>query len=1662
MFYLRKLSFGCIALLLWSMAAMLSCKDHKEWVSPNRTPERLMKAGVPKAPELPQVQVKPVAAQQKGKATSDKSRWLAQATPPQPTEKAEQEAQKLADEANTLMGRHDISGARRVINRLLSRYAFTQGAASAYYNWGTYLHRQGKKTEAINVFSSFARRFPKSNLVASASSMLQTVSGEYIYMYLGRSFAEGENINVNISSRGVKQLELQIWEVDLFSYVQQGNNPQQISLGLLPRGKLLKQWQKEPKYPRHRIFARRHHYSHYANTPVTLPAMKAGTYLFLVNGKYTHSGGVLLVNRYGMIVKRSSERLLAFVAHRNKPEIATQAQVSVFDTNGKILASGKTDAKGVFVAPIKRELGNNTYVLARVGEETIISHSYFWHSQPQNKMAMIYTDRPVYRPNQTVSYKVIARTRHLEAQGERYSSNAGEEVEVLVRDARGNQVDKRKLKTGDFGTVDAQIQLGGSASIGRYNIHTNYGGQSFHGYFHVEAYKKPEYMVEVQPSRTYVVGGESIKATISARYYFGQPVTDAEVKYTVHRATRYHSPFFSGRHSWYYNPHVHHGSGYRGSFVSQGSGKLNSQGQLVVTIPTQKVENDFVYTISAQVIDKSRRHIEASATFSVTRAAFALRIQTDRYAYRPGDQVVTTVHATGHDGTPVQTKVDLQVIVYQYDRSRGWQRSERVLYKKQLQTNAQGQAIYTWTPDLEGYLTIRAEAVDTRGNRVETSQWLWYISPHYSSYYSHSSSGNIILDKDTYAVGDQANIILTMGQGERYVLLTYEADDIISYDVIQFKGTTRMLQREITLRDVPNVMLTMTAIANSSFFQQQKQIVVPPVQRFLEVKIAPHKAHYEPGDMATIDIAITDTQQRPVVAELSLGVVDESIFAIRPDHTQDIRKVFYGIRPVRVSTYHSLHFYTQTRGVRADMPASETSARPSVAMRSRRMAAPPPAGMAADDSASSGPLVEARVRKDFADTALWSPTVVTDAQGRARITMKMPDNLTTWRFVARAVTRDTLVGWQKNTVLVKKDLLVRLQTPRSLTEGDIVTISGIVHNYLPRPKKVFVDLHVEGLRFLKKTPLKYAITVPPSGEQRLDFRLRAIGPRQSVVRIRARTDEQSDAMELKIPMLPFGAKQTYVTSGKMDDDQVSLSVEVPATAAKQSSSLKLSLSPSLAVAMLDSLEYLVGYPYGCVEQTMSRLLPNLYVAQTLQQLGITHPKLKAELPKMIKQGVERLYDMQQSHGGWGWWSHGEADPFMTAYALYGLMMARHADYEIDSSRIERAVAQLRQLIKNPKQQPDAIAYMAYILSFHSKLPDDLLKQIYDLRSKMGDYGKALTFMSLHRAGKNTYARHIIANLEDTPKVSANSAYWDGNTWRYSWTDNKIETTAFVLQALVMHNPKHPLIPKAIQYLMSVRQGNRWTSTKDTAAVVYAFAYYLKASGELSAQYDFEVLLNQKLIHSGSVNPSNIANFKGTIEITGEHLKTGINNIILRKRGKGSLYHSTFLTYYNRAKQLKPTSSGITIARQYYVLSDKDPKSGVSKRTPYKGQILRSGQELEVELKTNIPQAYQYFMLEDFIPAGAEIVKGETPGQHGSPYHHPRWRHHHVVRNYHSEARDDRMVFFQSSLGSGEHTFTYRLRAEIPGRFNVLPAYAELMYKPEITGTSDNTFVRIAD
>jgi hypothetical protein len=1368
--------------------------------------------------------------------------------------------------------------------------------------------------------------------------------------------------------------------------------------------------------------------SEYQEIPVDVH--DKGLYLVEVAYHDLRAYTLLMVTDLALVSKTSAGQVLLFVTRRDSGTPVEGASAVVFN-NHEELARGTTDASGVFQSTFKEIKVDNSIMVAAAGGDvaaTSVEPFFFFDSSATQYIGYIYTDRPVYRPTHEVDFKGVLRAR----MGGKYSLDVPGPVTVEVSDTNQKTIYQQKLELSPFGSFHGTLTLSPLAPLGTYGITAHLpGNKQIYGFFEVQEYKKPEFEVAVSTDKARYLQGETIQGTISARYYFGAPVSGGNVKYSIFRSG-YEFPYwrilwgdeeFEGDEG-----EANYNEDYFGQEISQGTGRLDADGVLHVSLSTEvnAQKHDYNYRIEAHVTDASNREITGGHGVTVTYSTVVVLLETDRYVYAPGQRADVTVHTLDYDSNPVSANVQLK---FESHQSWGSNVTPVVLSGASVSTDAHGEAHFTYTVPKEPWLTVNASTFDRnqREATFATSMWISDVGTMVEE--GEERRVDIYPDKHSYKPGDTAHVLIATHVPGAQVLVTTEGQQVYTWSLHPSPGDSLTVDVPIEERFEPNFFLNIAFVKNELLTEGSKNISVPAVEKVLKVIVETDKPEYRPGEKVAYTITAQDVQGHPVSAELSLGVVDEAIYAVRPDSVDPPDKVFYARDGWnKVFTQFSTNYWFMGYSGRHKMELAQLRA---------------PTRLA---DFKNPQMVQPKVRKFFPDTIQWLPTLETDASGKARASFNFPDSLTTWRATVRAVTRNTLVGQVVAKVITRKNLILRLETPRFMDQGDTATLVGIVHNYLSTDKNAKVSLETQGVELA--SPAESSVNIPRNGEAVVMWNVRAPKIAQAKFLAKALTDEESDALELQMPVEPWGLQQNVAQSGAMraDKDEIKRSLVLPPDLNADASTLRIDLAPSIAGTLMSALDFLATYPYGCVEQTMSSFLPNILVTKAIKDLGLTPPAASAEMDKKIAAGLQRLYMFQHEDGGWGWWQTDETHPFMTAYVVAGLAQAKDAGYPVDEKKLKNGRdSLLKQIEENPHAIADIRVYMIYALALSGDVDRSLVEDLYSSRGKFSAHGQALMALLLMQL-KDPRAQEFVKLLEAGAHSEGPFTSWKSERQEMLdfTSDNSFETTAYALKALANLDPKSDLLPRAARWLMEHRSdGYYWESTEQTATAIYGLIDYLKISGELKPNYTLSVYLNGKKLADRNITEKDIANpLPIMLTAAAPQVHAGANEVRIVKSGPGVLYWSASSSYFSREPKPAPAGSyALNVVREYFKLvSERQNDHIVYSEQPLAGPV-ETGDVVVVRLTVSATQDEQYLEIEDPIPAGFEFIEQEN--LYELKEKPPWWDFYYTQREFH----DDRAALFSTTYQRGQGQFHYLLKAVTPGTFQANPARVLPMYEP---------------
>ncbi len=1545
---------------------------------------------------------------------------------------------------------------------------------------------------------------------------------------------------------------------------------------------------------------------------VTTPLQKAGAYLLSAKMADGNTSRIILwLNDTAIVKKPLSKGVYYYVADADTGAPVAKANVEFFGYRSRSVGTNRftvdvqdfaeaTEADGQLVAGSKEHDNEFQWIitattpqgrLAYLGFTNVWSGEYYDSQYDETKVYTI-TDRPVYRPGQKVDFKFWVR--HAQYDQDEKSDFANQAFTVEIQNPKGDKVLGKSFTTDAYGGINGQFELPADATLGVYQLFVvNQGG----GSFRVEEYKKPEFEVTVEAPSEPVMLGDKIQATIKAKYYFGSPVTNAKVKYKILR-TNYSGDWYPlGPWDWLYGPGYWWfacdyswyprwlewgcrrpaapwwglGPQQPPEVVAEAEAPIGADGTITVEIDTSVAklihpDHDHQYSITAEVTDQSRRTIVGQGKVLVARKPFKVYAWVDRGYFHVGDSIRAQFQAQTIDQKPVRGDgiAHLYKITYKNSDKPGTDAKpiETEVRTWPLNPDANGHAELQLKASEPGQYRLSYELTDEKQHKIEGGYLFSIVGAGFDGSQFRFNDLELIADQPEYHSDQSVNLMVNTNRTNSTVLLFVRpANGIyLKPKILRLKGKSAVEEIAVVKKDMPNFFVEAVTVAGGKLYSEVKQIVVPPEKRVLNVAVDPSSETYKPGQKATVNLKLTDSDGKPFSGSTVVAIYDKSLDYISGgSNVEDIKQFFWKwqrshytsgetnlmqmfgnlvaagkplMEDIGVFGHVEPDDLTEETLVRTRNsamegakfgPAPMTAAPAGSAMA--MPSAPPelPSNAALNMNGGAGAAVEPTVRTNFADTALWVGSLTTNDDGTAQVSLTMPENLTTWKVRIWGMGHGTKVGEGAAEVVTRKNLIVRLEGPRFFVEKDEVVISANVHNYLKTAKTVTVALELDGNCLTPTDEMRRQIEVPSGGEARVDWRVKVAREGTATVRMKALTDEESDAMEQKFPVYVHGMLKTESFAGALrSDESISkISFKVPVERRADQSRLEVRYSPTLAGAMVDALPYLADYPYGCTEQTLNRFLPTVITQKVLINMGLDLKKIQEkrtnlnaqelgddqkraagwkqfdrnpvfdqdEVTRMVKDGVQRLTDMQLADGGWGWFSGSDEQSYAhtTATVVHGLQIAQANDVALVPGVLDRGTQWLKdyqarqvQMLKNATAKPkptepyktetdnlDALVYM--VLVDAGVANDDMRDFLFRDRTKLAVYSKAMLGLTLAKQNQKEQLDMILQNLrqfvvEDEENQTAYLKLPADNYW-WCWYGSETEANAYYLKLLSKTDPKGRLASRLVKYLLNNRRhATYWNSTRDTALAIESLADYLRASGEDKPDLTVEVWLDGKKQKEVKITAADLFTFDNKFVLEGSAVAVGAHQLELRKSGTGPLYYNAYLTNFTLEDPITAAGLEIKVQRKFYKLMPVDQTIKASgshgqavdqKVEKYQRKALsnlatlKSGDLVEVELEIDSKNDYEYIMFEDMKAAGFEPVELQS-GYNGNSL------------GAYMELRDNKVTFFVRSLARGKHSVSYRLRAEVPGQFSALPTVASGMYAPELKGNSDEMKLKVRD
>lgn len=678
------------------------------------------------------------------------------------------------------------------------------------------------------------------------------------------------------------------------------------------------------------------------------------------------------------------------------------------------------------------------------------------------------------------------------------------------------------------------------------------------------------------------------------------------------------------------------------------------------------------------------------------------------------------------------------------------------------------------------------------------------------------------------------------------------------------------------------------------------------------------------------------------------------------------------------------------------------------------------------------------VRVNFSDAAYWDAGLVADRRGRVTARFRLPDSLTNWRVVAVALDDVGRAGRTVAGFRSFQPIMVWPMVPRIFTEGDTAEVWAAVHNRTAEEQRVDVALQVSSGRIEGSTA--HAVRIAPGEHARVTWRFLPDRPGAVDLLMSATCAAGEDASLKRLPVRPLVVEDVLTWAGFA---RGAVELDIPEHVDRTAARLELRIVPGVVEDVLDTLDWLVEYPHGCVEQTMSRFLPALLVDRTLRVLDRADPELQARLPEVMEAGVKRLLALQKEDGSWGWYAASQTHEMLTPYALYGLLLADQAGWEIpNDDALERGLDRVESFLAwMPTDAAADWIYNLYVYAHGRDVQPEWwarLEREVDVES-ISDYALAMALELAARHSRIELADTCLARLEARAQVHRGTAHW--TTAGFSrWGDDRYEITAAVLKALAVHAPEHELVPKILSWFAETKRGGRWNSTRDTAAIVYAVCELLTARPDA-----FDGGAGSAIVVEASggwrETVSLVPGETSVLELPRERLLEGVDRLEFHGAAPGAMFRA-ILRWDRRGLDVPSAENGLRVTRWFDLV---DISTGQSVRRLESGESVPAGSYVRSTVaveRIDGGQEMSFLLVQNPKPSTCEILPvGDVRVSLSSADHALRedrtagvaWHHERGYRQLH-----DVCVY----------------RAELAGTWVAPAATAELFYESWVGGRSE--------
>ena len=1427
---------------------------------------------------------------------------------------------------------------------------------------------------------------------------------------------------------------------------------------------------------------------------------------------------VVSVTDLGITAKMSRFGSVVWVSRLSDGKPVAGATVAIRKGDGEEVFRTKTDDGGIAVISEKQynpvtgdsDVDHTALLFARAGDDwayrrvdDMVGYTDLAKLAP---IGMLFTERGVYKPGETVKVKGLFR----QPRPRSTETPAGRDVHLTAFDGSGEKVFDASTKLDAFGGFAMEVPYPATAHMGSAELRAEvasdekekdlpdptspqndrWGGgggrETATAGLLLAAYKPAEFKVAVDPDKPAYVRGDQASFSVEGDYLFGAPMSGGGVHFTVTRAPGHFTP--PGAEKLVVDDSIFEwdqpSASLRAGEILSGRGSLSGKGTLsrktALTMPGQGGTE--LVTFEAEVEDTTRQSLAGRASVIVHPGEFyvAMKSAEDMFV-SVGTKLhpeVLAIEPSGKKRAGVPVHVELvrrtwHSVLEATGESSGHYQSRTIdtVIASCDVTTTDALAGCDLPVTEAGFLLLHAKAKDGRKNPVAASSGLYALGEGTDVGWlmSDASTVDLVPDKKSYEVGQTAKVLVKSPFHEADALVTVERAGIFRQERMPLTGATPVLSIPITDEMRPNAYVSVQLVrgrtqaappkgpdaAGPAYRTGVVSLSVNPEARRLAVKLTPSKTDYRPGAEADADVYVSDREGHPVKSSVTFYAVDEGVLMLTGYRTPDPIPVFTAARPLAVYTVES-----RTDLARLLIHAND--------------------GAGLDKGASGGGGDAPSVRQDFRATAYFEPSLVTGADGKAHVHFKLPDGLTTYRFMAVVAAEDDRFGFGEAQVVTSRQLMARPAMPRFLRAGDAIDAGFVVTSKGLPATQVEVGIVATGVTVSGET--KRMVALPANGSVEVRWPIAAKSPGKAMFTFSAKAGQASDEVrierDVEIPLVPEAVALYGETSAGVDErlgDLTAMRDDV--------GGLDLRLSSTALVGLDEGVDALIHYPYGCTEQLTSRLVPLIPLVALANDY---HVALPPNLDQVIDETIAKILKNQRDDGSFGWWIDSPAgDPWLTGYALWGLTVASQHGHHVPEEALDHATRSVRDSLAMWDRSKYTRVYAAFLVDVLAMAgtPDPgYADQLYEKRAELPLYARAelahaMTLAKMDRGEIKELLRDVDNHLRVTP-TGATVTENAGDEYA-TIMDSEAHTTALVLRALVTMDPKHPLAARIAKGLLGMRKGGTWRTTQETAWSLIALDDYRHAQETKDPDFEAQVLLNDAPIFSAPFHQRTVHAASSTLpaaKLFEAH--AGGSVLGFQVAGSGTLFYEARLRYSKKEMPADGLDRGFFVRKIVRSLRPEELRAALS-TLPDATSTSASGSDMVlVDLIVVTPDPREQVVIDDPLPAGLEPVDtnlattartldvagmggaGDQADEQGDDPDGDA-RANGLATNdswYHREVRDDRVITFVEHMAAGMYHYRYLARATTFGTFVVPPTRAECMYEPETFGrTAGGTF-----